>query len=1455
MNRRRARAGKVVSVMKKSLLFSCLVFLALLGACSSRSSDRIFDSDTGRHIADWLVEHRSAYRQDSARCKECHGGDLSGGIARVGCNNAATGCHGHDPGWDDPDIHGAIAKTAPRDEGGRGLSSCRLCHGDDFSGTLLSNDRSCFEPGAASSCHDTTTNPDRRPGAPHPAQWRSTTNTQRRHTDTDQANAEVCADCHTADKEFNTNPQSGAPGCFNGTLCHQDVTGCDQCHGDRNGKYYPPVAVHGSDLNAASGVGAHVHHIESTASLMSKDGTDSQASVNWCNECHVVPASAGDAGHIDAVYPADVDFSSAVESKFNSVTPSFTPDPSANPDSGTGGTCSVYCHGAKLPFSGGAGPNPTPAWGDSSTGCDYCHGAPPSTGGHTGLVQNDLTQCVACHPDTVDASGGIATPANHIDGNLQVQADCWDCHGDGASKDYPPVAVHGSDRNAASGVGAHVTHIESTASLLTKEGAQSTTADRWCNECHAVPADTGDAGHIDSGYPGDVSFANGTESAYNSTTPSFTPDPSGDPDSGTGGTCSVYCHGANMPNGSNNGTKTNPAWGERFAGGCDTCHGAPPNSTSHGSVSQNDWAACMTCHPDTVTSTSPTVDPAKHINGSVEAAGACSSCHGDGASQDYPPAAVYGTDPNAANGVGAHVHHIENTAGLMTKEGTGGTVSAWCAECHTVPSDLTHIDNVYPADVTFAGGTESGYNGTTAAFTAEGDGDPDQGTGGTCSVYCHGANLPNGSTDGSNTTPSWGDSAPTANNGCGFCHGVPPSTTSHNGLTSGDLTQCVSCHPDTVNASGAIATPANHINGGVEVQADCSACHGDGSTKDYPPVGVHGNATTGNGVGAHVTHIENTAGLLTKQGSQTALVDKWCNECHAVPANVGDSGHIDSVYPADISFASGTESKLNSTTPAYTPPASTDPDSGTAGTCSVYCHGANMPKGTSDGSNTTPAWTDTAPTADNGCGFCHGFPPAGISSHSGVTSGCATCHTHVNGTDDGFTDPSKHINGTVEALANCTDCHDGVPAGATYVTRDVVGSDFTLSSRHVFGGTVSDYDCIVCHAEGDASQATSGTVATTLLHNNSGGIKVDLRDVDSPGTTAVQWDKNNTNNTMYTGLDTFCLSCHDSDGASGIAVVGNGSAVTTTPTSAQALGPFNDTDGIGTGGAAASGPVKVTGYPSQGNISTDDTLKVRSAVLDVKSQFATGNPSHHAVLGQRYTSVDSNWAQSTWVNTTLKSGDALQTTRETSRLHCADCHTVDVNAHGSNTPWMLTASGSGSPNSSPIDATCFQCHASSVYFNGTGGRWDHSIEGDAWSWKWKGNGGRYDVEGGPSWWGSTASTFTDGAATGNNDLSFCMNCHGGGSADETADTRTYGAIHGLTNNSDPRGGKERYRFMGGAYITANPGDNNGWTAVTEPTCYGASASNAWSTCSKHDGKTGAKGKTSWNYNYGRSTAY
>jgi len=213
--------------------FLFLLIIAALG-CSDGNVATMINSETGKHPDNWYTAHRTAYSDNPAVCQECHGTDLQGGISQVSCFSSSfdgLSCHangpGHPTGWSSPSLHGATAKSAPG--ASSGFASCQACHGDDFAGGSVN--QSCF------ACHGVS--------APHPSSpWRGGSLT---HTNTDPANAVVCALCHLQQSL----PQGSTPGCFNNTLCHgsahpsgwssgsvhgvqaeQDFSACTVCHGD-----------------------------------------------------------------------------------------------------------------------------------------------------------------------------------------------------------------------------------------------------------------------------------------------------------------------------------------------------------------------------------------------------------------------------------------------------------------------------------------------------------------------------------------------------------------------------------------------------------------------------------------------------------------------------------------------------------------------------------------------------------------------------------------------------------------------------------------------------------------------------------------------------------------------------------------------------------------------------------------------------------------------------------------------------------------------------------------------------------------------------------------------------------------------------------------------------------------------------------------------------------------------
>ena len=155
----------------------------------------------------------------------------------------------------------------------------------------------------------------------------------------------------------------------------------------------------------------------------------------------------------------------------------------------------------------------------------------------------------------------------------------------------------------------------------------------------------------------------------------------------------------------------------------------------------------------------------------------------------------------------------------------------------------------------------------------------------------------------------------------------------------------------------------NELAGGVPETVACNSCHGS-QDNDAPPVALSRDAGPLDvRVGAHQSHLVD--------GEFRRAVE--CGECHVVPDELEQDGHLDPA-PADVRFAGlGT---ANDATPVWR--------SATARCSGVYCHGSTLGGGT----NTSPDWRAVGGD-EVACGSCHSIPPP--APHT-VDKRCYTCH-------------------------------------------------------------------------------------------------------------------------------------------------------------------------------------------------------------------------------------------------------------------------------------------------------------------------------------------------------------------------------------------------------------------------------------------------------------------------------
>ena len=394
------------------------------------------------------------------------------------------------------------------------------------------------------------------------------------------------------------------------------------------------------------------------------------------------------------------------------------------------------------------------------------------------------------------------------------------------------MSTTGATTTTDIGVGAHQRHLT--------DGAFRRAMN--CTECHVVPRDAGDPGHLDTTPFAEVSFATAPGSLSNARGASPTW-------SHVTATCAnTYCHGATL----DGGTLTRPVWtvvnGTQAA--CGTCHGHPP-PLPHAQFTQ-----CHNCHPGTVTATEALDLAGGHINGTLESQpvhllpawntrgsgnfhgdaanlglAACGVCHGatltggpsnvscDSAAchPTWKTNCVFchgGTDnatgaplkdladltATSAMTVGSHTSH------LSARHGISGAMA--CASCHVVPGGALspgHVDPS-PAEVTFGGLATTG--GVAPVWNR---------TAGTCAgSYCHG-NFQFGATTNLPVFTNVTGSAVT----CSSCHLARPTSRSHSNQNHVNRT-CDECHntivtANTVTPTG-IVTPSLHVNGTKDVR-------------------------------------------------------------------------------------------------------------------------------------------------------------------------------------------------------------------------------------------------------------------------------------------------------------------------------------------------------------------------------------------------------------------------------------------------------------------------------------------------------------------------------------------------------------------------------------------------------------------------------------------------------------
>lgn len=1086
-----------------------------------------------------------------------------------------------------------------------------------------------------------------------------------------------------------------AGGCScRGGVCYQDTSGssdpwapgCRRCHGSLQNPA-PPLSLDGGESSSELAVGAHQSHLA---------GGSTSRPVS-CSECHQVPQSVDEPGHLDSDLPAEVSFG-ALSSTKQALGASW--DRAA-------GSCINYCHGASL----NGGTNVVPSWtrvDGTEAACGSCHGLPPG-GDHP-----PSQACELCHLPTAGLNKTIANRATHVDGVVQTTAGgCGSCHGSSENA-APPRGTRGESETSQLAVGAHQRHL--------RDGAVRLAVD--CTECHLVPPAVEARGHID----GEAAVTFGALARASAAAPSW--------DRASASCASSYCHG-NFPGGAR---ASRPAWTkvDGTFSRCDSCHGNPPPAPHPPAKN------CNACHPETVTVWGAIdVSGGKHLDGKIDLAPLqCTSCHGDPATgSSAPPLGIRGETETSSRAVGAHSAHLEPSAWRR---------QTLCTDCHLVPTAQTHADG--KVEVAFGGpakadGAAPSYSGTQAScanvychgntLLPPNPGETVKrtpvwtqvdGSFNACGSSCH-TNPPGGSHP--------------RNGQCSSCHGavvdasgVIASGALHvNGTVEVNPAPCNSCHGSAANSAPPVSTTGASSTSSLEVGAHqkhladgslrkavaCGECHqvpaasGDPGHLDPAPsevvfgaLGKTGGATpawnraSASCSGSYCHGATLGGGTLknpiwtTVNGSQVGCgschgnppppphpANATCNSCH--PATVNAQGNIDVAGGRHI-----------------------DGKADVVGSTCTSCHGS-------------PATSDPA-------------PPLGTKGETATSSAAVGAHrTHL--TASGW-----HRQG------QCTDCHL-VPSSTNHSNGS---TELSFGGPATAGGANPSYNQTTLTCDGSYCHGA------TLLPPNSGSVLRSPVWTQVNGTFSACGTACHTNPPGGTHVaNSQCSACHgavmnSSGGFANPALHGNGVVEVSVPACNSCHGSSaNNAPPVSTSGATSSSDLAVGAHQRHllgGSL--------RSALSCNECHLVPATPTQAGHLDAAPTEV-------TFGNLAKSRGASPAWSRASASCSGSYCHGATLGGGTNTTPVWTTVNGTqarcgtchGNPPPAPHRqfTSCNTCHPGTVTATGainlsSGLHINGTVE-------------QVPVHPPPSVWSTRGSGNFHGDAA-NRGLGACTGCHG-----------------------------------------------------------------------------------------------
>jgi len=769
-----------------------------------------------------------------------------------------------------------------------------------------------------------------------------------------------------------------------------------------------------------------------------------------------------------------------------------------------------------------------------TTGCAQCHGVgplpivfynsndPPLPAHANHIPSFTGNDCSACHT-TNYVTGGFGpmnmTQATHTSVS---NVTCVTCHEAGKSfymgAASPALQTRPADHNSGTMLTSDCSVCHTTAnwnSTALPSGHMPTPGTQTCNVCHtAAPTNykvfasnavlhTGIAGNCAQchGATSQLSFYNNDMVVKDGVlTPSHIPYISG-VDCSSCHSTSTYAVGTFGPM---NMTQATHAF---VATTCNTCHGTA-------TVSYYIGAAAPTLQ----------LRPADHTSGNQVAPNDCSLCHttANWNSTSLPT----GHMPNPANQACAVCHTTAptdyTTATLAANSVLHTGISSNCGQCHGATTALTWYNNFTPKDailspshIPYTAGTDcsSCHKSTTYAAGTFGPMNMTQATHGfvstTCDT-CHGTATVSFYIGAASPTlqlrPADHTTGTMLTGDCSGCHTT--ANWNSTALPAGHMPNpgnqaCLVCHTSSPTNYKVFASNAVLHTG---ITGNCSQCHGAGTqlsfynndmvVKDSVLTPAHIPFLSGTDCGSchkSTTYAAGAFGPMNMTQATHAFVSTTCDTCHGT---------------ATVSFYIGAASPGLQLRPS-------DHNSG------------SMLTGDCSGCHTTANWNSTALPAghmpnpgNQGCTTCHTAAPSNYATlaanavlHTGIASGCITCHGAPNATA-----PVFYLNYTPKAAAGFSPPH--IPTSTTSCESCHSATTFTAfsgttmtSAKHtsmfaVIGGT-----CDACHETGSAFYGVTNLTTRPNNHhvgqdchgchspNNWGGNAATKKTTTAPVTT------------------------------------------------------------------------------------------------------------------------------------------------------------------------------------------------------------------------------------------------------------------------------------------------------------------------------------------------------------------